>query len=236
MPPRESRPGGPAERFPHALEVVIQRLEERPDHYLRGIRWDYEEGLNIGQINDLAAEAIPGGLVFESVPPTAAAGGPSRLLAVYHPNPSEQGSPVRIQVVDDGLPVIPPLAQVQRAIRYLRAWQEIGTTALKPPPLSQEWVPASEAVKRAERSGHTITPAWLSRLPKSAQDLVQTRPRELPGKHKREVEWNSLAGYLLRRDAKPQGPEEDEGEDDPKEIARRIEHERKKKRQERPLD
>jgi hypothetical protein len=110
--------------------------------------------------------------------------------------------------------------------------KQVGVTA------RQEWIPATEAVERAERTGYTITQAWLSRLPKAAQAQVGTRPREQPGNHKLEVEWNSLAGYLTRTGPpqKPPEVEDREGEDDQEGINRRMEEEREKKRRERSPD
>jgi hypothetical protein len=67
---------------------------------------------------------------------------------------------------------------------------------VKPAEHHEEWVPASEAVERAKRAGFGITPPWLSKY--AEKNGVRTRPRQGPGNHRSEVEWNSLAGYLLR--------------------------------------
>jgi hypothetical protein len=59
----------------------------------------------------------------------------------------------------------------------------------------KDWVPASVAVKRAAQAGFEITLPWLS---KEAEKLgIKTRSNPGAGKHRREVNWSSLAGYLL---------------------------------------
>ena len=70
------------------------------------------------------------------------------------------------------------------------------------------WMPASEAVQRAEKAGLKVSLSWLSRF--GEKRGVKMRPRTLPGKHKLEAELNSLAGCLVRR-ASGKGPT---GEDD----------------------
>jgi len=56
-------------------------------------------------------------------------------------------------------------------------------------------VPFTIAIERAERLRQPITQVQLGRL--ADRSIVRTRDRQLPGNHKREVEWNSLAGPLL---------------------------------------
>jgi hypothetical protein len=91
----------------------------------------------------------------------------------------------------------------------------------------EEWLPAAKAVERAERAGHRISLKWLTQdAPKHG---VRLRPRQLPGRHKREVEWSSLAGYLLRQ----QRPEEEPDEEG---ISQRLRAAQEHKRQERSLD
>jgi hypothetical protein len=71
---------------------------------------------------------------------------------------------------------------------------------------SQEWLPAMEAVQRADRLGYNVKLPWLSKC--ATKHAVKTRPRQLAGNHKLVVEWNPLAGYLAR-------PKADAGTDDP---------------------
>jgi hypothetical protein len=75
-------------------------------------------------------------------------------------------------------------------------------------PQEELWMPASEAVQRAEKAGLKVSLSWLSRF--GEKWGVKMRPRTLPGKHKLEAELNSLAGCLVRR-ASGKGPT---GEDD----------------------
>ena len=61
----------------------------------------------------------------------------------------------------------------------------------------EEWLPASTAVERAEKNGHTITLKWLTQ--DASKHGVRIRPRQEPGRHKKEVEWISLAAVLVKR-------------------------------------
>ena len=91
----------------------------------------------------------------------------------------------------------------------------------------EEWVPAAKAVERAERAGHPISLKWLTQdAPKHG---VLLRPKELPGRHKQEVHWASLAGYLLRENRI-------EKEADEEGIRQRLRAAQERKRQERSLD
>ena len=93
----------------------------------------------------------------------------------------------------------------------------------------EEWLPASEAVERAERLHlPAVTLPWLS---KSANGSgVRTRRREQPGRHKLEVEWNSLAGHLTRKALAA-----DESED-PESTDARIREAHAQRRQSRPIE
>jgi hypothetical protein len=63
-------------------------------------------------------------------------------------------------------------------------------------PPGEQWMPASEAVKLAEKAGLKIN---LSTLVRFGEDWgVKMRPKTLPGNHRREVEYNSLVLYLAR--------------------------------------
>jgi hypothetical protein len=95
----------------------------------------------------------------------------------------------------------------------------------------EEWLPASAAVERAEQSGHTITLKWLTR--DAAKHGVKIRRRQLPGRHKVEAEWNSIAGYLLRPTRSEEEPDE---ESDEEAISSRLRKEAEQKRRERSLD
>jgi hypothetical protein len=91
---------------------------------------------------------------------------------------------------------------------------------------AEEWLPAAEAVRRIERAGHTRSLKWLTTdAPRCG---IRIRERQLPGRHKVEVEWNSLAGYLLKS-----APEE---ETDEEAIGARLAKERERKRRDCPLD
>jgi hypothetical protein len=91
----------------------------------------------------------------------------------------------------------------------------------------EEWLPASKAVEWAQQRGYSITLTWLTR--DAAKHGVLIRPRELAGRHKREVERNSLAGYLLER-------EKNDSASDPEASQRRLSEAREQRRKERPLD
>jgi hypothetical protein len=78
------------------------------------------------------------------------------------------------------------------------------------PSLHEDWLPASEAVAAANARGYGITLDWLSKR----KARLRTRPPELPGKHRLEVEMNSLA-VLLFREARPQAGNTDTDEPGP---------------------
>jgi hypothetical protein len=61
-----------------------------------------------------------------------------------------------------------------------------------------EWMPAQKAVEKAQAAGLQVNLSWLSRSAASAG--VLTRTRIMPGKHKMEVEFNSLVHYLTHRE------------------------------------
>jgi hypothetical protein len=109
---------------------------------------------------------------------------------------------------------------IQRIALMELAWQKASTG-------TEEWVPATVAVDRAETAGHRITMTWLTRDAK--KHGVKIRPPRLPGRHRVEVEWNSLAGYLLKKPKR-------EGKSDEEEISRRLCDAQEKKRRECPLD
>ena len=137
--------------------------------------------------------------------------------------PSQRGA---FQVVD-GLPPLPD--EVKPPVAGSAESQEVsaGLAIALNTAAEEEWLPASTAVEWAERSGHPITLKWLTR--DAAKHGVRIRPRQQSGNHKKEVEWSSLAGYLLKRDLT-----EDELNDE--EISDRTREAQEQKRKERPLD
>jgi hypothetical protein len=103
-----------------------------------------------------------------------------------------------------------------------------------------QWLPAAQAVNKAEQAGHPIRLDWLTRdAPKQG---VKVRARQLPGNHKKEVEWNSLAGYLMMQKsgeaavAGTEGGADDPPDTERNEIERRKEEEQRRKRHNRSLD
>jgi hypothetical protein len=99
----------------------------------------------------------------------------------------------------------------------------------------EEWLPASEAVKRAEAAGFPITLSRLSKLSERAD--VRKRPRTLRGNHQLEIEWNSLSGYLLRRaSGKQPGGKKTPAEPSDGEFDEEVAKAGKEKQRRRPLD
>jgi hypothetical protein len=90
----------------------------------------------------------------------------------------------------------------------------------------EEWLPASQAVERVEQLGYPFTVKWLTQ--DARKHGVRIRRRQLPGRHKKEVEWASLAAYLLEQ------PRPEKGVDE--EVSDRIREAHEQKRRERPLD
>jgi hypothetical protein len=97
-----------------------------------------------------------------------------------------------------------------------------------------DWLPASEAVEQAAASGHPITMSTLSKLARKGQ--VRARPWTRPGPHQLEVEWNTLAGYLLRRAADKKTAGEEDGEPPEGQFAGEIAIASKEKKRARPLN
>jgi hypothetical protein len=92
---------------------------------------------------------------------------------------------------------------------------------------NEEWIPAIAAVERAEQSGHPITLKWLTQ--DAHKHGVRVRLRQQPGRHKKEVEWNSLTPQLVKRT-----PRNIEQEDDG--VHSRLHKARQQKQMERSLD
>ena len=97
---------------------------------------------------------------------------------------------------------------------------------------AEEWLPASEAVKRAQKAGLNVTLSLLSRSAKKWG--VKMRPRTLPGNHKREVEFQSLVVCLARRASGKQPGDEGDEEPSEGEFKGRIEKARLARQRRRP--
>jgi hypothetical protein len=110
--------------------------------------------------------------------------------------------------------------------RYIEARQPAEPTETP----YDEWLPASKAVEQAQKAGYKVGLDWITRS--AAKYGVRTRGRQLPGNHRLEVEWNSLAGHLLKSGKK----EPDEDGQPEEDTERRIQEARERKRQNRPLD
>jgi hypothetical protein len=120
--------------------------------------------------------------------------------------------------------------EAARALFLSRSATQKQPTGAESTAEGEEWLPAKEAVERAQQAGFQVRLSWLSRS--AAKRGVKTRPRQLSGKHQLEVEWKSLAGYLVRKKAERVGVEEPCDGD----IGPRIEEASAKKRRARPLD
>jgi len=99
-------------------------------------------------------------------------------------------------------------------------------------PAKEEWLPATMALERAEGKGFKVNIKWLTR--DSPKYGVLIRERQLPGRHKKEVEMRSLAQCLLKRGKLlKRAPSEDELDEEA--ISLRIKKESEKKRKARPI-
>jgi hypothetical protein len=127
-----------------------------------------------------------------------------------------------VDKVVDGWPPLPE--ELERPTEALVDEMEVPPGTL---PTEEEWLPASKAVERAEQSGHHITVKWLTQ--NARKHGVRIRPLPQPSKHRQEIEWCSLAVYLLKR-------AQAEDELDETAIDRRIRDAQQQKRRERPLD
>jgi hypothetical protein len=131
------------------------------------------------------------------------------------------------------------LSDFRQVERRGRKWAErllALIAANKQPPRQEEWLPASQAVDQAERAGHRISLAWVSKY--AEKNGVRMRPRQLDGNHRREVEWYSLMGFLTKR--KAEGGDADTGNGPTARerdvIEARLKEARKKKRLDRSAD
>jgi hypothetical protein len=129
------------------------------------------------------------------------------------------------KVVDGCRPLpdeLKPTMEASKDVREVETPLEVGSTRAA----NEEWIPASKAVEKAEQSGHPIKLKWLTQ--NSPRHGVRVRPCQQKGRHYKEVEWNSLAGYLLKQ------PRTEE-ELDEKDLERRIREAKEQKRKERSL-
>jgi hypothetical protein len=101
---------------------------------------------------------------------------------------------------------------------------------------SEEWLTATRAVERAEAVEYALSLSLLNKYATKGKRKARQPP--LNGNHKLEVEWNSLAGHLLRTKAGKArgGAEEAEAEPTEAETAQRIREEGERKRRGRSLD
>jgi hypothetical protein len=129
--------------------------------------------------------------------------------------------------VVEGLPSLPPELkppmEASDELHEMITPQDVSSNMTA----KEEWIPASKAVDRAEQSGHPITVTWLTR--DAAKHGIRIRPSQQRGRHHKEVEWNSLAGYLLKRVR----PEKESSEE---EVAIRFREAQLRKRKARFLD
>jgi hypothetical protein len=98
---------------------------------------------------------------------------------------------------------------------------------------SEEWMPAGQAVVLAQRAGFIVNLSWVTRS--AEKHGVKKRDRQLPGKHKVEVEWKSLVVALVRMRAKDSDLDEPaRAERD--EIEKQMRESGEKKQRARPLN
>lgn len=108
-------------------------------------------------------------------------------------------------------------ASHSRVLAALSAVRDMALNAAKPS-LEQvetkQWMPASKAVDEAEKAGLPVTLSALTRF--GEKWGVKMREKTLPGRHKLEVELNSLLLALAHRarQGRPSGDEPAEGEYD----------------------
>jgi hypothetical protein len=85
-----------------------------------------------------------------------------------------------------------------RAIRAVAKAVAEGAVAAAPPvapagpPAEEDWMPARKAVERANREGVAITLPTVSKWKANGMPGLKTRGPTRPGRHRWEVEYNSL--------------------------------------------
>jgi hypothetical protein len=114
--------------------------------------------------------------------------------------------------------------------KLLELWQE---AARGREPAGEEWVPATRAAEIAGQLRRPINLNWFTRS--ADKHGVKTRGRQLPGRHEREVELNSLLRYLAKKAAAGEDAEEP-SERQRGMIEARMQEERKHKHGRPPCD
>jgi hypothetical protein len=117
-----------------------------------------------------------------------------------------------------------------------RATESYRTTpGLEPMPDAEEdgveeWIATSSAVKKARQNSFSNSLTWLTRDASKHGVRLRPRPKSSQGRHRQEVEWSSLAKYLITK-VKPE-----DIEDESPETQSRLEKAKKDKKLRRPLD
>ncbi|HEV3446382.1 MAG TPA: hypothetical protein VG099_17190 [Gemmataceae bacterium] len=150
------------------------------------------------------------------------------VFSTLHLPIKDEDGKVRRETRPSGMMIF-PTSEWTHALKSLR--MAAAALRAKAQDSQEKWIPANEAVEKANQRGFKINVTWLTR--DAAKRGVKVRPRQLPGNHKQEVEWNSLAGYLLEHRKLAQPAEEQE---DPAHIQQRILSAQQQRRKERPLD
>ncbi|MFL5246172.1 MAG: hypothetical protein ACJ8FY_29230 [Gemmataceae bacterium] len=94
--------------------------------------------------------------------------------------------------VVDTWPPLPAELEEPREASEAEVRLSEGSTVASP----EEWLPATEAVECAEKSGHPVGLKWLTQ--DAHKHGVRIRPRQQPGRHRKEVEWTSLILFLTK--------------------------------------
>jgi hypothetical protein len=117
--------------------------------------------------------------------------------------------------------------EVSASPSYSAPRHDVGEWAEK-----EQWLPALQAVEMLLSKGFRITLADISKH----KGELRTRPRTLRGRHKYEIEINSLAAWYVRR-CKPVAAEPETAEEEGHDVlARRIAKAKAAKSKERSLD
>jgi hypothetical protein len=118
----------------------------------------------------------------------------------------------------------------------LRKQHERTQSPTGPENRHEKWMPFAEAVEKANSIEVNVSLSWLCK--NEEKHGIRSRSRQLPGNHKREVEFHSLLlGYLLNnlKHVKTETPAEESPTTDA-EMDERIRVAQEKKRRERPSD
>jgi hypothetical protein len=148
-------------RLVQELERVVQRLRYEP-RLLFEKDWDYNEGLNAGEINKLATP-LGRGPIFEHEPHDD-----RRLLRVRNPNAAKLPTPWTVwgcgghsvAVANDMVAALGSGAKLTDTLEHLRAWISVASTAASSSPGGQA---------SAEKSPGTVHPTASTSLEKQSQ-------------------------------------------------------------------